>query len=544
MKLKKLSLGLAVSAAMGLAGSAYAQESDDDSNVEVNKDVEVDIAVTQRGFVQTMGLVLVDSTATAISEVDQLAIENTVLNGMDTTNTASVGGDTISSATGNIGINAAAGDSNIQQNSTAMSRIVSPESTGISAELGYDMSESSSSYSNSNNDFSASADHASMLSKSASHSSSAAGSFMESENGAYDVEASGSFNVDTSGSSEYSSNNAAEYGGYIDQGSLSVAGSVIDTDDGAGNTSTTGSLDAQSSASGAYFDGMSDSSFSTSNDYSANKEASGSMAAGEDYSSYEDGSFSVANDAAFSFDDEKNSSVSASHHDDAHSEDAYDYSEYASFDAEFVFGSALDAETFSNQSAVGNMTYNTGVVNTATVDGNVGVGASGNIGINVAAGSTNAQANQLALATSNGAVSALATASSNQIAGGNMVSNAPLAVLETSGSVIELSGTAAGSYAGGGDVLLAGGEEGDDPEETPLSFTEAGDMDLSEINLSGSSYNWSWAYAGHENTAEISGSTLSGATGNIGLNVAAGSNNLQGNSLAIASANYSNGASQ
>ncbi len=44
------------------------------------------------------------------------------------------------------------------------------------------------------------------------------------------------------------------------------------------------------------------------------------------------------------------------------------------------------------------------------------------------------------------------------------------------------------------------------------------------------------AYRPHENNASIGGNALQNATGNIGVNIAAGTNNLQGNHLAIAAA--------
>lgn len=52
--------------------------------------------------------------------------------------------------------------------------------------------------------------------------------------------------------------------------------------------------------------------------------------------------------------------------------------------------------------------------------------------------------------------------------------------------------------------------------------------------LSGQISTANWVAVAATNTAELSGSALSGASGNIGVNVAAGTGNLQANSLSMA----------
>ena len=53
--------------------------------------------------------------------------------------------------------------------------------------------------------------------------------------------------------------------------------------------------------------------------------------------------------------------------------------------------------------------------------------------------------------------------------------------------------------------------------------------------MSGTAITKHTVYVANENNASLGGSALAGASGNIGVNIAAGSNNLQRNSLAIAS---------
>ena len=80
-------------------------------------------------------------------------------------------------------------------------------------------------------------------------------------------------------------------------------------------------------------------------------------------------------------------------------------------------------------------------------------------------------------------------------------------------------------------------------EEGTYSGTESGELGFIEVgklalggSFSGVVNNTETVFLPHENNAGLSGNALRGASGNIGVNVAAGSNNLQGNHLAIAAA--------
>ncbi len=74
-----------------------------------------------------------------------------------------------------------------------------------------------------------------------------------------------------------------------------------------------------------------------------------------------------------------------------------------------------------------------------------------------------------------------------------------------------------------------------DPDGS-LLFREAGELALDDIQLAGTVYYREARYMGHENIASLGDNALSGASGNIGVNIAAGTNNLQGNALAISNA--------
>lgn len=271
-------------------------------------------------------------------------------------------------------------------------------------------------------------------------------------------------------------------------------------------------------------------------------------------------------------------------------------------DASFAFGLA-DSEIFVNQYGAGNVTMNQGVTNSATMGGNAFSDASGNIGVNVASGNNNQQKNAMTASTATSAY-AQASVSSNQISTGNSVSNAGYVEQYTdsidvalNGSVSGLStgvgigayeGTSEGSYAGGGNSyqssnFYADMWEGEDHPAGPvighadfdnesqgavqnphrdgvgglgfdndesgtyegsesggLAFLELSYSDL-QASMAGSVATTQWVNVDHTNSANLSGSAFARASGNIGVNLAAGSGNLQANSLSMAVAQPSTG---
>lgn len=87
-------------------------------------------------------------------------------------------------------------------------------------------------------------------------------------------------------------------------------------------------------------------------------------------------------------------------------------------------------------------------------------------------------------------------------------------------------GTTSGSYSGGGRGGYSGSEEGE------LGFVEVGLQELGG-QFSGEVTHLQHVYVRPQNNATLGDNVLRNARGNIGVNVAAGTNNLQNNSLAI-----------
>ena len=145
---KKLPLAVAVAAALGV-GAAYAGEADkygrsSHSDIDIAKKVDVDYNLSYYGQIYTLGLVLVDSSAAALSEVVQKTHDNKLTDlvidpetgavlstpgSLNDDNNATLAGNVLSDATGNAGVNVAAGSNNVQQNSVAIAEGDSLNST-------------------------------------------------------------------------------------------------------------------------------------------------------------------------------------------------------------------------------------------------------------------------------------------------------------------------------------------------------------------------------------------------------------------------------
>lgn len=264
-------------------------------------------------------------------------------------------------------------------------------------------------------------------------------------------------------------------------------------------------------------------------------------------------------------------------------------------DAGFAFGLA-DAEVFVNQSGSGNITMNQGVTNDAGLGGNAFSAATGNIGVNIAAGNNNAQKNAMAASVATAAY-AQASVSSNQMSAGNMTGNAGSLQRVDDTTEVSLSGTMSGDSIAMGFGGYSGSSSGTSSSEGAayqqdnfyadlwsgnshpngsqtghadfdsqsqgavanpnrpgvggLAFdlestsdyegTESGDLAFVEMGyteleaaLSGTVTTTRWVAVAATNDASLSGSAFSAASGNIGVNVAAGTGNLQANSLSMA----------
>lgn len=215
-------------------------------------------------------------------------------------------------------------------------------------------------------------------------------------------------------------------------------------------------------------------------------------------------------------------------------------------DESFVFGTAL-AVTYTDQSGPNASVVNHGTQNNATVRDSLN-NTSGNIGVNITSGNYNQQANSLAAAVSGGRV-AVAAAITGQESSSNNVLN--LATAKYKEQTTYGGFVAWGGYSGGGEITnkddhggggcfdgkgCGGGWDlqtnNKQPKGPDATFTESGD-----IWLAGFYTGNKWVPNGYKDVVRnnaIMVDSLTGASGNIGVNISAGTNNQQSNSLAIA----------
>lgn len=235
----------------------------------------------------------------------------------------------------------------------------------------------------------------------------------------------------------------------------------------------------------------------------------------------------------------------------------------AAADAATVFAKA---DAYSLQQSGGNATSNYGVSNNAALDGNALRGAEGNVGVNVTAGNSNLQQNSLAASVNTEGVGASATTAGMQNAGGNTTSNTRARDTITTFTRTVMTGRLAGWYSGEsdqeGDVYLdtwtgrfheggtntghvdvddsAQGATDANEDGGAFHFNEMGNQALAGT-LTGYVEHQQVVYIPHRNNASMGGNSLRGASGNVGVNVSAGSNNMQRNSLSIAAGGGGNG---
>ncbi|MGL4711353.1 MAG: hypothetical protein ACRCWP_01970 [Shewanella sp.] len=235
----------------------------------------------------------------------------------------------------------------------------------------------------------------------------------------------------------------------------------------------------------------------------------------------------------------------------------------AEIDTEFAFGSG-DAEIFSEQKGTFNETLNKGSPNFASLSGNSFKGATGNIGVNVAAGNNNVQANNMVASVANGRLGE-ASVSNLQQSGHNGTLNQSVVENRVENRVekveVGLSLNAEGTYKGSsemtsqyypeiwidadgkhntGDEKLFGHIDFDQSNgsgDKTMTFDEMGDLALEGTITGELPLFIETVKANTSNAASISGNAFSGASGNIGVNMASGTGNLQANNLAITTIN-------
>jgi len=269
---------------------------------------------------------------------------------------------------------------------------------------------------------------------------------------------------------------------------------------------------------------------------------------------------------------------------------------FSAADASFVFGSS-DAEVFATQAVVSNNVTNLGQTNAAALGGDALANASGNIGVNISAGNNNQQKNDLAASV---AVARMATATVQvtQMNGHNTTSNDPIHKEEVQNLAVNLALSATGGYTGYGSGTYSGSASGTTsgtsdqigdvyPDmwtgNTHPNGSQTGHFDLDTQTQGGSDLNDdggalafgnNGTYSGSEggslgfyesgsqslsgsvtgyipvvvatnlattNTSTLGDNALMNASGNIGVNIASGTNNQQYNGLAISATHAGSG---
>ncbi|MDO9282550.1 MAG: hypothetical protein Q7T88_09235 [Methylotenera sp.] len=277
---------------------------------------------------------------------------------------------------------------------------------------------------------------------------------------------------------------------------------------------------------------------------------------------------------------------------------------FSAADASFVFGSS-DAEIFATQAVVGNTTNYQGNTNAATLGGNALQNASGNIGVNISAGNNNQQKNDLAASVAVARIATATVQANQLNGGNttnntpihkeevqNVAVNLALNAggYYFGGGVGGYSGSASGTTTGTSDQIgnvypdIWANSPNDNPTHAhPTNDGFIAHMDLdtqtqggSDLNDDGGAlaFNNSGTYSGSEgghlgfiesgiqslagtvtgnipvvvavnlattNTSVLGDNALQNASGNIGVNIASGTNNQQFNGLAISATQAGSG---
>lgn len=194
------------------------------------------------------------------------------------------------------------------------------------------------------------------------------------------------------------------------------------------------------------------------------------------------------------------------------------------------------ATATNTQVAGASFNFAKGSTNSATTSNNVLRNASGNIGLNVAAGNSNMQVNNTDIALANGSLLKNTTASSvvNNLQWSNIfsasgsegvVNTATAAdhVLQNATGKIGLNLAAGAANMQGNSAAVSSGL-GVNPGGQASAAINSGQIS-GPFALTGASDN--------NDTATLSNRVLQNASGDIGVNAAAGDENLQGNNLAV-----------
>jgi hypothetical protein len=202
--------------------------------------------------------------------------------------------------------------------------------------------------------------------------------------------------------------------------------------------------------------------------------------------------------------------------------------------------SDAEATTKTDQQAINNTTENYNVNdNYARINGNAGSGAMGNIQINVTAGDNNVQSNNAALAALDktdvfGRLDAETYV--DQLTTGNRVTNQAKPGGGQNGpitNIASINGNALMNAQGNINVNDSAGTNNLQANSLAAAVGNASLASASAISFQQTGDTNSVSNTYMHNTAALGGNALKGAQGNISVNIAAGDNNAQSNSLAI-----------
>ena len=223
--------------------------------------------------------------------------------------------------------------------------------------------------------------------------------------------------------------------------------------------------------------------------------------------------------------------------------------------------SAAIALEDGSQSTQSNLVINAGgTSNKSSISGNVGQNSSGNVGANVAAGDDNSQSNAAALASSvSGSSSNNApdgcgrgadcgssgSSSAGAMADAEAFADQSVAFSKTANfgtdNDASVKGNAFEGASGNIGVNVASGDDNEQLNGLAASTTNNNVYSTATASTDQQSHdnatlNAPYCDQSTSNTASLSGNAFAGASGNIGVNVAAGTGNLQANTLAMAAA--------
>ncbi|CAM2178902.1 Cell wall anchor protein [Paraburkholderia sacchari] len=192
-----------------------------------------------------------------------------------------------------------------------------------------------------------------------------------------------------------------------------------------------------------------------------------------------------------------------------------------------------------DERTTGSLTHHTDTRKAATLDATTGNGAAtgvtGNLGVNIAEGINNAQSNDVALASVDvGNVFGNAQIFNNQASAGKAnVKNFNLNASVGDGSLAGISGNVGVNVASGIGNAQNNSLAGSVTTATPGAAKTTA-MVATDNNNQSAAMDATGRFQG---TASLGAHTLTGASGNIGVNIAGGIGNLQHNGMAIAATN-------